>query len=59
MLSAIRHLVNLGIVESLSTHVQVCKSGFERDVVVGTAILNFYTKDVNILDTALKFFGQP
>ena len=48
MLSAIRHLGNLGILECC-THVLVRKSVFERDVVVGTAIL----------DRVLKFFGQP
>jgi len=58
VLSAIRHLGNLGILECC-THVLVRKSVFERDVVVGTAILSVYTKDVNILGKALKFFGQP
>lgn len=47
--NAISHLGNLGILESKSTHVLVLKSVFERNVVVCTAILSVYTKDVNIL----------
>jgi pentatricopeptide repeat protein len=54
VLSAVRHLGKPGILESI--HGLVHKTGFERDVVVSTAILNVYTKDVNMLDTAVKFF---
>ncbi|KAJ1271042.1 hypothetical protein BS78_06G098700 [Paspalum vaginatum] len=54
VLSAIGHLGNLDILGSIQSLVQ--KTGFERDVVIGTAILNVYTKDVNMLDTAVKFF---
>lgn len=54
VLSAVRHLGKPGILESI--HVLVHKTGFERDVVVGTAVLNGYTKDVNMLDSAVKFF---
>jgi pentatricopeptide repeat protein len=46
VLSAVRHLSEPGILESI--HFLVHKTGFERDVVVSTALLNVYTKDVNI-----------
>ncbi|RCV16855.1 hypothetical protein SETIT_3G171900v2 [Setaria italica] len=54
VLSAISHLGNLNILESI--HVLVHKAGFERDVVIGTAMLNAYTRGVSMLDTAVKFF---
>ncbi|WVZ85677.1 hypothetical protein U9M48_032572 [Paspalum notatum var. saurae] len=55
VLSSIGHLGNLDILGSIQSLVH--KTGFERDVVIGTAILNAYTKDVNMLDTAVKFFA--
>ncbi|CAL4909210.1 unnamed protein product [Urochloa decumbens] len=54
VLSAISNLGNLNILESI--HVLIHKAGFERDVVVGTAMLNVYTRGVSMLDTAVKFF---
>jgi len=54
VLSAISNLGNLNILESI--HALVHKAGFERDVVIGTAILNVYTRGVSMLDTAVKFF---
>ncbi|KAL6620563.1 hypothetical protein ACP70R_035702 [Stipagrostis hirtigluma subsp. patula] len=54
VLSAASHLENFDIVQSLQ--VLALKTGFERDVVIGTALLNAYTRDMSMLDTAMKFF---
>ncbi|KAG8069772.1 hypothetical protein GUJ93_ZPchr0006g41435 [Zizania palustris] len=54
VLSAVKGLGNLGVLESL--RVLALKTAFERDVVIGTAILNVYTRDANALETAIKFF---
>ncbi|KAF0935667.1 hypothetical protein E2562_035114 [Oryza meyeriana var. granulata] len=53
-LSAVKGLGNLDVLESL--RVLALKTGFERDVVISTAILNVYTRDESALDTAIKFF---
>ncbi|GJM89521.1 hypothetical protein PR202_ga05722 [Eleusine coracana subsp. coracana] len=54
VLSAVSHLENFDILDSL--HVLALKTGFARDVVVGTAMLNAYTRNASMLDIALKFF---
>uniref|UniRef100_K3ZDH1 DYW domain-containing protein n=1 Tax=Setaria italica TaxID=4555 RepID=K3ZDH1_SETIT len=55
VLSAISHLGNLNILESI--HVLVHKAGFERDVVIGTAMLNAYTRGCGSADS-LKVFDS-
>ncbi|KAL5987772.1 hypothetical protein ACLOJK_035526 [Asimina triloba] len=52
-LSVVACFDDLMIVENL--HTLAIKTGFNRDVVVGTAILNCYTRNGE-LDLALKFF---
>ncbi|KAG7992631.1 hypothetical protein I3843_02G136900 [Carya illinoinensis] len=52
-LSAINGLNDLEMLESLRT--VAIKTGYERDVVVGTSILDAYTRNGS-LDNALKFF---
>jgi pentatricopeptide repeat protein len=54
VLSAVSRLENFHVLGSL--HVHSLKTGFERDVVVGTAMLNAYTRIANVLDIAVKFF---
>ncbi|XP_065020898.1 pentatricopeptide repeat-containing protein At4g02750-like [Musa acuminata AAA Group] len=56
VISAVVALGNLKLLENLRT--LVIKTNFEGDVVVGTAILNAYTKDGGGLDEAVKFFEQ-
>jgi hypothetical protein len=53
VLSAVSRLENFDVLGSL--HVHSRKTGFERDVVVGTAMLNVYTRNASMLDTAVKF----
>jgi hypothetical protein len=53
VLSAVSRLENFDVLGSL--HVHSRKTGFERDVVVGTAMLNAYTRNASMLDTAVKF----
>ena len=52
-LSAVMRLNDLELVESLRT--LAIKTGYEGDVVVGTAILDAYTRNGS-LDYAVKFF---
>ncbi|XP_020107339.1 pentatricopeptide repeat-containing protein At4g02750-like [Ananas comosus] len=52
--SAVMGLRNLKLLENLRT--LAIKTGFEVDVVVGTAILNVYTRKSNELVTAMRFF---
>ncbi|XP_073013290.1 pentatricopeptide repeat-containing protein At2g03880, mitochondrial-like [Typha latifolia] len=52
--SAVMGIGNLKVLESLRS--LAFKTDFEGDVVVGTAILNVYTRDSNGLDTAMRFF---
>lgn len=56
--SAVTGLGNLKLLESLRT--LAMKANFEGDVVVGTAILNMYTRYDTRLDLAFRFFeGMP
>ncbi|WOL15224.1 pentatricopeptide repeat-containing protein [Canna indica] len=52
--SAIMGISNLKLLENLRT--LAIKTKFESDIVVGTAILNAYTKDSGGLNEAVKFF---
>ncbi|CAK9140701.1 unnamed protein product [Ilex paraguariensis] len=52
-LSAILGLDDVDLIENLRT--LIIKTGYEEDVVVGTAILNAYTRN-GCLDCAMKFF---
>ncbi|PNT60632.1 hypothetical protein BRADI_5g02740v3 [Brachypodium distachyon] len=54
VLSAVTGLQDLGVLEVLRP--LVLKTGFESDVVIGTSILNVYTRDASALDIAIKFF---
>ncbi|KAL6851617.1 hypothetical protein ACP4OV_020181 [Aristida adscensionis] len=54
VLSAARHLENIDILQSIQA--LAVKTSFERDVVIGTAILNVYSRDASMLDKAVKFF---
>lgn len=53
-ISAIIGLDNVKLLENLRT--LAIKTNYEEDVIVGTAILNAYTKDIGGLDKAAKFF---
>ncbi|XP_058087738.1 pentatricopeptide repeat-containing protein At4g02750-like [Magnolia sinica] len=52
-LSAVTNLNELGLIVNL--HTLAIKTGFDRDVVVGTAILNGYTRNAE-LGLAIQFF---
>ncbi|XP_073010446.1 pentatricopeptide repeat-containing protein At4g14050, mitochondrial-like [Typha latifolia] len=52
--SAVMGIGNLKLLENLRS--LAFKTDFEQDVVVGTSILNVYTRDSNGLDTAMRFF---
>ncbi|XP_074291715.1 pentatricopeptide repeat-containing protein ELI1, chloroplastic-like [Silene latifolia] len=54
VLSALKGFMNLGLVDCLRS--VVLKSGYEADVIVGTAILNAYAKSGR-LDLAIVFFN--
>jgi pentatricopeptide repeat protein len=54
VLSTISHLEFFDILASL--HAYSLKTAFGRDVVVGTAMLNAYTRNTSMLDIAIKFF---
>ncbi|VAH09538.1 unnamed protein product [Triticum turgidum subsp. durum] len=58
VLLAVTGLRDLGVLEGLRP--LALKTGFESDVVIGTSMLNAYTRDASALDTAIKFFeGMP
>uniref|UniRef100_A0A452ZLT8 Pentacotripeptide-repeat region of PRORP domain-containing protein n=1 Tax=Aegilops tauschii subsp. strangulata TaxID=200361 RepID=A0A452ZLT8_AEGTS len=58
VLLAVTGLRDLGVLEGLRP--LALKTGFESDVVIGTSMLNAYTRDASALDTAMKFFeGMP
>ncbi|CAM0954463.1 unnamed protein product [Alopecurus aequalis] len=58
VLIAVTGLRNLGVLEGIRP--LVLKTGFESDVVIGTSMLNAYTRDAGALDIAIKFFeGMP
>ncbi|KAH7680584.1 TPR-like protein [Dioscorea alata] len=52
--SAVVGLGNIVLLENLRS--LAIKTGFEGDVVVGTAILNAYTRESGALESALRFF---
>jgi hypothetical protein len=54
VLSAISRLEIFDIIGSLHAH--SLKTDFERDVVVGTAMLDAYTRNASKLDIAIKSF---
>lgn len=54
--SAVSGMGDLTLLESLRS--MALKTGFEGDVVIGTAILNAYTKSCRGLDLGLRFFND-